>query len=129
MFFADRYFGYDDAVYAAARLVELVAVGTGTLSGMLADVPATVATPEIRIQCDDRRKFDVVARVKAHFQSSREVVDVDGARILFEEGWGLVRASNTQDVLVLRFEAQSPESLAAIRREVESEVLRAREQA
>jgi phosphomannomutase/phosphoglucomutase len=122
MFFADRYLGYDDAVYAAARLLEIVAGSSRSVSSMLADVPPTVATPEIRIQCDDDRKFGVVERVKARFRQTNEVIDVDGARILFEKGWGLVRASNTQDVLVLRFEAADAEALAAVRETVETAV-------
>ena len=124
MFFADRYFGYDDAVYAACRLLEIVAASEIPLSRMLADVPATVATPEIRIPCDDEHKFAVVDRVRSHFQARYPVIDVDGARIVFPEGWGLVRASNTQDVLVLRFEARDERSLAAIRAEVEEQVRR-----
>jgi len=124
MFFADRYFGYDDAVYAACRLLEIVSASDVPLSRMLADVPATVATPEIRIPCDDERKFAVVDRVRSHFQARYPVIDIDGARIVFPEGWGLVRASNTQDVLVLRFEARDERSLAAIRAEVEEQVRR-----
>ena len=122
MFFADRYFGYDDAVYAACRLLEIVAHAPEPLSEMLATIPPTVATPEIRIQCDDDKKGSVVERVKTYFQSRREVIDVDGARIVFPDGWGLVRASNTQDILVLRFEAISQASLDKIRSEVEEQV-------
>ncbi len=122
MFFADRYFGYDDAIYAACRLLEIVANSPMPISRMLADVPRTVVTPEIRVQCDDERKFDVVESVKSHFQKSRRIIGVDGARILFDHGWGLVRASNTQDVLVLRFEADSQSALDAIRAEVEEQV-------
>jgi phosphomannomutase/phosphoglucomutase len=83
-------------------------------------------TPEIRVQCDDDKKFEVVERVKAAFRQKHEVIDVDGARILFNSGWGLVRASNTQDVLVMRFEADSRENLDAIRAEVEESVQRAK---
>jgi len=126
MFFADRYFGYDDAVYAACRLLELLSATETPLSQLLADVPETVSTPEIRIQCDDDRKFGVVDTVRAHFRPRYPVIDVDGARILFSDGWGLVRASNTQDVLVLRFEARDAGALARIRAEVEQEVLAAR---
>jgi phosphomannomutase/phosphoglucomutase len=126
MFFADRYFGYDDAIYAACRLLEIVAVSPAPLSRMLSDVPRTLVTPEIRVQCDDDKKFEVVERVKAAFRQKHEVIDVDGARILFNSGWGLVRASNTQDVLVMRFEADSRENLDAIRAEVEESVQRAK---
>ena len=122
MFFADRYFGYDDAVYAACRLLEIVAHAPESLSEMLATIPPTFATPEIRIQCDDDKKVSVVERVKTYFQSRREVIDVDGARIVFPDGWGLVRASNTQDILVLRFEAISQAGLDKIRSEVEDQV-------
>ncbi len=122
MFFADRYFGFDDAVYAACRLLELLANSSESLSQMLSDMPPTVVTPEIRVQCDDNKKFNVVEKVKAYFHSRYEVIDVDGARILFPNGWGLVRASNTQDVLVMRFEADSREKLDSIRTEVEERV-------
>ena len=125
MFFADRYFGFDDAVYAACRLLDIVSRSPLPLSQMLADIPPTVVTPEIRIQCDEDKKFGVVEVVKSHFKGRRTVIDVDGARVLFEHGWGLVRASNTQDVLVLRFEADTQEHLSEIRSEVEGRVLSA----
>jgi phosphomannomutase/phosphoglucomutase len=128
MFFADRYFGYDDAIYAACRILELLANSPIPLSLMLADIPPTFVTPEIRVQCDDDRKFAVVEKVKAHFRQSHEVIDVDGARILFPKGWGLVRASNTQDVLVMRFESETQTDLDKIREEVESQVQRAKAQ-
>jgi phosphomannomutase/phosphoglucomutase len=122
MFFADRYYGYDDAIYAACRLLELLGNSSVSLSEMFAEFPPTVVTPEIRIQCDDDKKFEVVERVKAHFRQNHEVIDVDGARILFPHGWGLVRASNTQDVLVMRFEADTPQNLESIRSQVEERV-------
>jgi phosphomannomutase/phosphoglucomutase len=122
MFFADRYFGYDDAIYAACRLLEIVAQSSHSLASMLSDLPPTVMTPEIRVQCDDDRKFEVVEKVKAHFRRLNQVIEVDGARILFSKGWGLVRASNTQDVLVLRFEADDQSSLDSIRSQVEEQV-------
>jgi phosphomannomutase/phosphoglucomutase len=122
MFFADRYFGYDDAIYAACRLLEIVAQSSRSLASMLSDLPPTVVTPEIRVQCDDDRKFDVVEKVKAHFRRLNPVIEVDGARILFSKGWGLVRASNTQDVLVLRFEADDQSGLDSIRSQVEEQV-------
>ncbi len=126
MFFADRYFGYDDAIYAACRLLELLADSPIGLSEMLSDIPPTFVTPEIRIQCDDDKKFKVVEMVKTEFKRDHEVIEVDGARIVFPSGWGLVRASNTQDVLVLRFEADSQEDLNAIRSRVEDAVQRAK---
>jgi len=113
LFFADRYFGFDDAIYAGARLLEILAREGKTIGELLADLPATFVTPEIRVDCDDALKFKLVDRVKKHFQAQvgkgdvREVIDVDGARVIFEHGWGLVRASNTQPVLVVRFEADT----------------------
>src|SRR5258706_12210639 len=126
MFFADRYYGFDDALYAACRLIEIVARSGKPLSAQLADLPKTVSTPEIRVDCPDETKFDVVTRVTAKFRKTHQVVDVDGARILFPHGWGLVRASNTQPVLVLRFEATTPELLAEYQNEVEAAVAQAR---
>jgi len=125
MFFADRYYGFDDALYAACRLMEIVAQSGAPLSAQLADLPPTFTTPEIRVDCPDDIKFDVVRRVTAHFRRTHEIIDVDGARVLFPEGWGLVRASNTQPVLVLRFEAGKPELLERYRRETEAAVAEA----
>jgi phosphomannomutase/phosphoglucomutase len=124
MFFADRFFGYDDAVYAALRLLEIVASAEGPLHTLLTDVPVTYSTPELRVDCPDDVKFGLVQRVLDHYRETHRVIDVDGARIQFDKGWGLVRASNTQPVLVLRFEASSDEDLAAIRSEVEGTVAR-----
>jgi phosphomannomutase/phosphoglucomutase len=120
LFFADRYFGYDDAVYAACRLLEILADKKQTIGRLLADVPKTYNTPEIRVDCPDPIKFEVVARVTEYFRQCERVIDIDGARVLFDGGWGLVRASNTQPALVLRFEADSQERLLAIRSRVES---------
>lgn len=122
IFFANRYYGYDDAIYAGARLLELLSSTDQPLSSLLADVPPTVATPELRRECSDRTKFEVVARLVARFKATHQVIEVDGARILFEGGWGLVRASNTQPVLVLRFEARDEETLRRIQTEVEAAV-------
>lgn len=131
LFFANRYFGYDDALYAALRLLEIVATETRTVGDMLADLPATITTPELRVDCPDAVKFDVVRAVTEHYQAAgREVLTIDGARIAFgapgEPCWGLVRASNTGPVLVLRFEAPTAEKLAEIRAEVEGVVEAAR---
>ncbi len=126
MFFADRYYGYDDAPYAACRLMEIVANSGKPLSAQLAGLPRMLSTPEIRADCPDEIKFEVVARVAGQFRKTHRVVDVDGVRVLFDGGWGLVRASNTQPVLVLRFEAANEESLAAYRRQVEAAVEDAR---
>jgi phosphomannomutase/phosphoglucomutase len=122
MFFADGYYGFDDALYAACRLMDIVAKSGKPLSAQLANVPKTVSTPELRTDCADETKFAVVKRVREHFQTKYEVIDVDGARINFAGGWGLVRASNTQPVLVMRFEATTPELLGQYREEVETAV-------
>ncbi|HKJ82802.1 MAG TPA: phosphomannomutase/phosphoglucomutase [Mariprofundaceae bacterium] len=120
MFFADRYFGFDDAVYAGARLMEVLAHRQGTLSSLLADVPHSVTTPEIRIECPDVQKFELVEAAKTHFGGlDYEIIDVDGMRLKFDDGWGLLRASNTQPSLVLRFEAPSEVRLAEMRQLVE----------
>ena len=115
LFFADEYFGYDDAIYASLRLVRLLSRSEKTISEMLADVPRYYSTPEIRIDCPDEEKFQIVSELVKYFKEQYEVVDVDGARILFGDGWGLVRASNTQPALVLRFEARTPERLEEIK--------------
>ena len=119
IFFADRYLGYDDAVYAACRLLEIMADTGKTISQLLADVPKTFTTPEIRVECPDELKFSVVRKVTEHFRKRQNVIDIDGVRVLFPDGWGLVRASNTQPALVLRFEALSNHRLGEIRKEVE----------
>jgi phosphomannomutase / phosphoglucomutase len=126
MFFADRYFGYDDALYAACRLMEIVSKSGKPLSAQLDGLPKTVTTPEIRIDCPDEIKFDVVARVASEFKKTHKVIGVDGARVLFSQGWGLLRASNTQPVLVMRFEATSESLLAEYQQEVERMLDRAR---
>jgi len=123
MFFADRYLGYDDALYSACRLIEIVAASGRPLSAQTEGLPAMLCTPELRIDCPDERKFDVVSRTKLHFEQRYETIGIDGVRVLFPHGWGLVRASNTQPVLVLRFEAATPELLDEYRREVETVVL------
>lgn len=118
LFFADSWYGFDDAIYASGRLVQLLAEGSEPLGRRVADLPRYYATPEIRVACADDRKFEVVAAVLARYRASHEVVDVDGARVVFERGWGLVRASNTQPVLVLRAEGKTPEDRDAIHREL-----------
>ena len=129
MFFADRYFGYDDALYAACRLLEIVAKSGKPLSAQVEGLPKTVSTPEIRVECPDETKFAVVARVAEQFRKSHDVIDVDGVRVLFDQGWGLLRASNTQPVLVMRFEAASEALLASYRQEVEAALMQARQTA
>ncbi len=125
MFFADRYYGFDDALYAACRLMEIVSQSGRPLSSQLADLPATVATPEIRIDCPDELKFEVVREAAAELSARHQTIGVDGVRVLFPGGWGLVRASNTQPVLVMRFEAGTAQLLAEYRAEVEEVVKRA----
>lgn len=119
MFFADRYFGYDDAIYASCRLLEILSRTGKSLIELLADVPKSYATPEIRIECPDSKKFELVDRLRNEFSKQYKIIDVDGVRLVFDDGWGLVRASNTQPALVLRFEAQSKERLDEIRTMVE----------
>jgi phosphomannomutase/phosphoglucomutase len=119
MFFVEGYYGFDDAVYGAARLIRIVADSGKTVRELLADVPRFVSTPEIRVHCDDDKKFAIVEEAVRHFGSKYETIDIDGVRIQFEHGWGLIRASNTQPVMVMRFEADTAEQLAAIRGEVE----------
>jgi phosphomannomutase/phosphoglucomutase len=126
MFFADRYLGYDDALYAACRLIEIVARSGKPLSAQLAGLPKLVSTPEIRVDCPDEAKFHVVERVAERFQKTHKVIGVDGARVLFDHGWGLLRASNTQPVLVMRFEAESEDWLQKYRAEVETALEEAR---
>jgi phosphomannomutase/phosphoglucomutase len=127
IFFKERYFGYDDAIYAGARLLEILARTGKTVAELLADLPPAAATPEIRVDCSDAVKFKVAERVREHFRREGcDIVDVDGVRVKFAHGWGLLRASNTQPVLVMRFEAETPEQLAEYRRTVESAVASAR---
>ncbi len=136
MFFADRYFGYDDAIYASCRLIEILVKTGKPLSSLVADLPQTSVTPEIRVECPDPIKFDLVKRVQGRFLdyaasrrpfahpnlTIREVITIDGVRVVFEDGWGLIRASNTQPALVLRFEASSPDRLRTIQSLIESEL-------
>lgn len=124
IFFAHRYYGFDDAIYATCRLLEILAKSPLSLSGLLSDVPRTWTTPEIRVECPDERKFAVIDRIKEIFNATYQIIDIDGARILMPGGWGLVRASNTQPVLVLRFEADSEKRLAEIQQEVSTVVER-----
>jgi phosphomannomutase/phosphoglucomutase len=120
MFFADRYFGFDDAVYAAARVVELLSRSDKTMSAMIDELPVVYNTPEIRVDCSEDIKFEVVRRAREHYEARYPVIAVDGARIKFPDGWGLVRASNTGAILVLRCEADNPARLAEIRLDIET---------
>ncbi|MDZ4164577.1 MAG: phosphomannomutase/phosphoglucomutase [Smithellaceae bacterium] len=120
IFFADRYFGYDDAIYATIRLLEILSLSGRRLSDLLKDVPKTFSTPEIRFPCPDSIKFAVVDRVREHFRQTHKIIDIDGVRVIFPDGWGLLRASNTQPVLVMRFEASTPERLQEIKGQMEA---------
>ena len=122
MFFGDRYFGYDDALYAACRLIEIVAKSGKPLSAQTEDIPKLVSTPEIRVNCPDDIKFDVVAKLADTYRKRRHIVEIDGVRVPFEHGWGLVRASNTQPVLVMRFEAENEQFLHQYQSEMEAAV-------
>lgn len=119
MFFSEGFYGHDDALYGAARLLRIIANSGRTVRDLLADVPAYVSTPEIRIDVDESIKFGIVERAVAHFRARYDVIDVDGVRVLFGDGWGLLRASNTQPVLVARYEARTAERQASIRAEME----------
>ncbi|MDX2347772.1 MAG: phosphomannomutase/phosphoglucomutase [Nitrospirota bacterium] len=132
VFFADRYYGYDDAIYASCRLIEILIKQKKPISSLLSDVPQTVVTPEIRVDCSDDQKFQLVRAVTQRLQDIastqdlstvrlpiRELITIDGIRVRFDHGWGLIRASNTQPALVLRFEASSQEQLSQIRKYLE----------
>jgi phosphomannomutase/phosphoglucomutase len=122
MFFKERYFGYDDAVYASLRLLEILAASGKPLSSLLADLPPSVSTPELRVDCPDERKFIIAQKATEYFRKHYDVIDIDGVRVRFPEGWGLIRASNTQPALVLRFEAQSAAKLNEYRTLVEAKL-------
>lgn len=119
MFFAEGFYGFDDALYGAARLLRIVADSGKSVRDLLADVPRFVSTPEIRVDCPDDKKFGIVEEATKYFSSKYEVITVDGARVLFGDGWGLIRASNTQPVLVMRFEARTKEQLDRIQSEMQ----------
>ncbi len=135
VFFADRYYGYDDAIYASCRLIEILVKHNQPLSSLLADVPQTVVTPEIRVDCADDQKFQLVKAITERLQDLaankeysmeglpiREMITIDGVRVRFDHGWGLIRASNTQPALVLRFEAATQEGLEQIRTYLEAQL-------
>jgi len=115
MFFADRYFGFDDAIYASFRLLEIMSNEPRGLGAILSELPSSTFTPEIRLDCADERKFEVVRLAAEYFRRHYQTIDIDGVRVKFDDGWGLVRASNTQPALVLRFEARSEARLDEIR--------------
>lgn len=116
LFFADEYFGYDDALYAALRLFRLLENQKRPLSELAAEVPSYINTPQIHVPCADERKFEVIKTLQVEFSKEYDTITIDGARVNFDDGWGLVRASNTQPVLVLRFEAKTQDALERIRK-------------
>ncbi len=122
IFFNDRYFGYDDAIYATGRLLEILCEEARPLSQLLWGLPKMVSTPEIRVECPDEIKFDLVQKARDYFKSHYQVVDVDGVRVIFDDGWGLIRASNTQPVIVMRFEATDQKRLQEIKTLMESKL-------
>jgi len=119
MFFSEGFYGFDDALYGAARLLHIVADSGKTIRELLADVPRFVSTPEIRLDCPDDKKFGIVDEARKYFGSKHKVITVDGVRVLYGEGWGLLRASNTQPVLVMRFEARTRDQLEKIQTEMQ----------
>ena len=126
MFFNDKFYGYDDAFYAALRLLEIISKTGKKVSGLLADVPKTFSTPEIRVEVEETSKFELVEKVAQMFKEGYDVIDIDGMRVNFPDGWGLIRASNTQPALVLRFEAQSEQRLNEIKEFIESKLEQAK---
>jgi phosphomannomutase/phosphoglucomutase len=115
MFFKEGYYGFDDALFAAGRLLRYVGASGKTLADLVDTIPRYHATPEMRLACSEERKFAVVDALKREFTGRFRVIDIDGVRVEFGDGWGLVRASNTQPALVVRFEARTPERLEEIR--------------
>ncbi len=128
-FFSHRFLGFDDGLYAACRLLEIVSASDEPVSKLIADLPPIYNTPEIRVDCPEDRKFKLVEYVKNELKKDYRVIDIDGVRVEFPDGWGLLRASNTSPMLVLRFEAQSEERLEEIRALVEGCLERAKTQA
>lgn len=122
IFFADNYYGYDDAIFACIRLIEILSKTDKKLSQMLSDLPRTYSTPEIRIDCPDEKKFEIVDKLKEYFAHRYETIDIDGIRVVFDDGWGLTRPSNTQPIIVLRFESSSKEGLKRIRNLMEGKL-------
>lgn len=118
IFFSDKYLGYDDAIFASCRLLEILSKEGRKISDIYKEIPKMYSTPEIRLDCPDDKKFKIVNELQKHFKQKYDVIDIDGARILFNDGWGLIRASNTQPVIVLRFEANTEEALESIKNEI-----------
>ena len=119
MFFKDRYFGFDDALYATLRLLEILCSEQKSVCELISDLPETYNTPEIRLDCAEEIKFKVVEKICNLYKKHANVIDIDGMRVVYDDGWGLVRASNTQPSLVLRFEATTEKRLEQIREDIE----------
>jgi phosphomannomutase/phosphoglucomutase len=119
MFFSEGFYGFDDALYGAARLLRIIADSGKSVRELLADVPRFVSTPEIRVDCADDKKFGIVHEAREYFGARYKVITVDGVRVLFGDGWGLIRASNTGPVLVMRFEARTQAELDKIQSEMQ----------
>ncbi len=122
MFFKDRYYGFDDALYASCRLLEIMDTTGLGVDELIKDLPKTFTTPELRVECPDEVKFKVVEKIVALYKARQKVIDIDGMRAIYDDGWGLVRASNTQPALVLRFEALTESRLEEIRTEIETDL-------
>ena len=116
IFFADDYFGYDDATYVAARTVQMLSRTNKKLSDLVANLPKYYSTPEMRMACEsDEEKFRIAEKAVDYFNATYDCSTIDGVRIRFGDGWGLVRSSNTQPVIVCRFEADSLERMQEIK--------------
>lgn len=122
MFFSDNYYGFDDAIYASARLLKIIADSDRSLSQFVSDIPFYFSTPEIRISCPDDIKFEVTNSIRDYFRKKHNILDIDGVRVIFQDGWGLIRASNTQPVLVMRFEAKTSRRLREIQQLFEEQL-------
>jgi phosphomannomutase / phosphoglucomutase len=128
IFFKNRYFGFDDGVYSSARLLEILSHASKPLSKLLEDVPMTHSTPELRVDTTEEKKFDIVRKATQLLrEEGHSLIEVDGVRVTFKDGWGLIRASNTGPLLVLRFEAQTKERLGEIQRHIEGTVEKAKQ--
>ncbi len=122
MVFKDNYLGFDDAIFASLRLLDILSKSDKKLSELFNEIPSYYSTPEIRVDCPEEKKFEVVEELKKYFKKRYKTIDIDGVRILFENGWGLIRASNTQPILVLRFEAKTEKELEKIKKEVKDKL-------
>jgi phosphomannomutase/phosphoglucomutase len=127
IFYAHRFFGFDDAPYAGARLLEILSMQEAPLSSLLADVPVTFSTPELRVDTPEEKKFAVVKRCTELLRAKGlTLVEIDGVRVTWPDGWGLIRASNTTPLLVVRYEAQSQARLGEIQALIEGTIAQAK---